>query len=223
MEREAKVSFEFVRLSPTQKGMFGDNVIAELTQNVSDFPTPDVPLPTLTGVNNDLKLKTQQAMSGDKVKIAERNAAEEVWDSTFRKEAEYVQRISDGNKVLIAKSGFPSTDTEVGPLPVPAQATIDGWANKGRGSGIHVEMEPLSNCKGFVFIISNTNLTGNLVIKGDKVKLKEGAGEMDVIFTTKRKVDFTELVSGQLYYLTAFGFNATGVGELANVIEVIAP
>jgi hypothetical protein len=223
MERTARVSFDFIEMTPTKKGMFGDNVIAEMSANAIDFPTPDVPLLTLTAKNDELKLKTQQALSGDKVKIAERNETEDEWESLFRKEAEYVQRIANGNKVLIAKSGFHTTDTEVGPVAVPAQASIDGWANKGRGSGIHVEMEPLSGCKGFVFVISPRNLTGELVIKGDKVKMKEGAGEVDVVFTTKRKVDFTDLNSGQLYFITAFGFNATGVGELANTIEVIAP
>jgi hypothetical protein len=43
------------------------------------------------------------------------------------------------------------------------------------------------------------------------------------VFTTKRKVDFDELNSQQLYYITAFGFNASGVGEMANQVEVVAP
>ena len=223
-ERPAKVSMGFIDYNPTQKGMFGDNVIAEMTAHASVFPTPDVPLPTLIQVNDDLKLKTQQALSGDKVKIQEREVAEQLWESNFRKEGEYVQRIANGSKLIIVQSGYHSTDTESHPVAVPGQPVIEGWANKGKGSGIHVEMQPLADCRGFQFIISTQNITANLHIKGDTVKFSGMADLIiDVKLTTKRKVDFEDLTSGQNYFITAFGFNASGVGELANVIEVIAP
>jgi len=224
MERKPKVSYDFIEFVPTQKGMFGDNVIAEMTAHASVFPTPDVPLPTLIQVNDDLKLKTQQALSGDKVKIQERDVAEKLWDSTFRREGEYVQRIANGSKLIIVQSGYHATDTEVHPVAVPGQPIIEGWANKGKGSGIHVEMQPLADCRGFQFIISTQNIMPNIRIKGDMVQFS-GLAELivDVKLTTKRKVDFEDLASGQNYYITAFGFNASGVGEPANVIEVVAP
>lgn len=221
--REAKVSFEFTEKTPTQKGMFGDNVIAKMTENAADFPTPDVPLATLTTVNDALKLKTQQAMSGDKVKIEERNAAEVTWDDNFRKEGEYVQRIANGDKVLIAKSGYEHTDTDIHPAEIPGQAQIEAWANRGRNSGIHVEMEPLNGCRGLIFFVTSQPLTGKVTIKGDQLKLMAAEQIVDVKLTTKRKVDFTDLVSGQLYYVSALGFNASGVGDMANPVEVIAP
>ena len=223
MERKAKVSLEFTELAPTQKGMFGDNVIAEMTEHSGTFDKPDIPIADLTTVNNDLKLKTQQAMSGDKVKIEAREEAEKVWDDKFRKQAAYVQRIANGSKLIIAESGYLATDTDVHPVAVPAQAVIDAWANKGKGSGIYVEMKPLADCRGFVFVIASQPITNFASIKGDVVKLKEAGAVVDVKFTTKRKVDFDELNSGQTYFVSAFGFNAAGVGEFANVVEVVAP
>ena len=222
-ERPAKVSFGFIDYSPTQKGMFGDNVIAEMTEHSSVFPTPDVSMITLTANNDQLKLKTQQAMSGDKVKIQEREEAEKEWDKNFRKQGEYVQRIASGNKLIIAQSGYHSTDTEVHPVQAPLQAQLEAWGNKGRGSGIHAEIKPLSDCRGFVFIIASKPVNALAVVKGDLLRLKSEGIEMDLKLTTKRKVDFQELNSGQPYYISALGFNATGVGELANVVEVIAP
>ena len=162
-------------------------------------------------------------MSGDKVKIEERNAAELIWDDEFRKEGEYVQRIANGDKVLIAKSGFDHTDTESGPVEIPGQAQVDAWANKGRGSGIHVELKPLDGCRGFIFFVTTQPLTGKLTIKGDQVKLMASEQVVDFKLTTKRKVDFTDLNSGQLYYVSALGFNASGVGDISNPVEVIAP
>jgi hypothetical protein len=223
-ERPAKVSFGFIDYTPTQKGMFGDNVVAEMTEHTTVFPNPDVPLPTLTDINNALKQKTQQALSGDKVKIQERDATEKEWDSYFRKEGEYVQRIANGSKLIIAQSGYHSTDTESHPVAIPAQPQINAWANKGKGSGIHVEMKPLADCRGFQFIVSSQNILSYMNIKGDSIKFN---GPLDVFIdvklTTKRKVDFQDLNSGQTYFITALGFNASGVGEMANVIEVVAP
>lgn len=223
MTRTAKVSFEFSELTPNQKGLFGDNVIAEMTANSTVFPTPDVSLVTLTAVNDALKLKTQQALSGDKVKIQEREVAEREWEDTFRKQAYYVQRVADGSKLVIAQSGFNATDTEVAPVVEPGQAQVEAWANRGRGSGIHVEMAPLSNCRGYVFIIGTQPINNYASIKGDVLKIMNNSSVSDIKLTTKRKVDFDDLMSGTLYYISALGFNATGAGELANTVEVIAP
>jgi hypothetical protein len=223
MERKAKVSFEFTVLNPTQKGMFGDNVIAEMTANSTVFPTPDVSLVELTAINDALKLKTQQALSGDKVKIQEREVAEREWDDTFRKEAYYVQRVANGSKLIIVQSGFNATDTEVAPVAEPGQAQIDAWANRGRGSGIHVEMAPLNDCRGYVFLIGTQPINNYASVKGDLLKISDSSAVGDIKLTTKRKVDFDDLESGKLYYISALGFNATGAGELANTVEVIAP
>lgn len=224
MERLAKVSLDFMKFTPLQKGLFGDNVIAELTDHSAVFATPDVPIATLTTVNDDLKLKTQQALSGDKEKILERDAAEKVWEDKFRKEAEYVQRIASGDKLIIVQGGYHSTDTEVNPVAAPAQAQVQAWANKGYGSGIHAEMKPLADCRGFVFMLANESLNSSWIgVKEDNVNIQAGAPIVTLKLTTKRKVEFDELSSGQTYYISALGFNATGVGEMANEVKVIAP
>lgn len=224
MERVAKVSLDFIVFTPNQKGLFGDNVIAEMTQHSSVFPTPDVPLVALSAANDDLKLKTQQALSGDKVKIQEREAAEKLWDEKFRKEAEYVQRIASGDKLIIVQSGFHATSTESHPVAVPAQAQVEAWANKGYGSGIHVEMKPLADCRGFVFLLAVEPINSNWIgVKGDNVAIQNNMAQLVAKLTTKRKIDFDELNSGQTYYVTAFGFNAAGVGDFANNVIVVAP
>ena len=224
MDRPAKVSLEFVILSPTQKGVFGDNVIAQMTEHALVFVTPDVPLGTLTLVNDDLKLKTQQALSGDKEKILLRDDAEKKWDDTFRKEAEYVQRIANGSKLIIAQSGYNSTVTEVHPATRPDQADLDAWGNKGKGS-IHAEIAPLAKTRGLVYVASpNPIESTSLSLKNGQLRIaKEVAGDMELILTTKRKVDFQGLVSGQTYHIAALGFNTAGVGDISTVIDVVAP
>lgn len=224
MERPAKVSFDFIELTPTDKGVFGDNVIAEMTDHSGVFVTPDISIATLTTLNDDLKLKTQQALSGDSEKILERDAAEVVWETNFRKEAQYVQRIASGDKLIIAQSGYHSTQTEVHPADKPGQADLSAWGNKVKGS-IHAEIKAMAKVRGIVFIASTQPINNtNMSIKNKQLKMSgTTAVEMEAILGTKRKVDFEGLVSGTTYYIAAIAFNAAGPGDISNVIDVIAP
>jgi hypothetical protein len=221
-ERIAKVSLDFIELTPTQKGMFGINVIQEMTGHPLVFPTPDIPLATLESVNETLIGKIQQAMSGDKEKIAERDAAEKVWDTNFRKQAEYVQRIASGDKVIIIQSGYHHTDTEAEPVAPPDAAVLSAWGNKTPGS-IHAEIEPIAKIKGILFIASPQPLAGDLKVINNQVKMSASVTDTEGRLTTKRKVDFEGLVSGTRYYIAVITFNATGTSPVSNIKEVIAP
>lgn len=223
MEKIAKVSYDFIDYNPNDKGLFGDHVIAEMTEHASVFDDPDVPIADLTTVNTALKGKTQEAMSGDKVKIQERDEAEKAWDTKFRKEAEYVQRIASGNKLVIAQSGYHATKTEIHPLAKPATPILQAWGNKGKGS-IHAEILPLADTRGIVFLAAGKGALANMSVDGQIVKVKgQGVDEINALFGTKRKVDFVNLTSGQEYEITAFAFNATGVSDMAAPVSVIAP
>lgn len=224
MERPAKVSYDFVEMTPNKKTLFGDNVVSEMNDHIMVFPMPDVSIPMLESANNDLRLKTQQALSGDKEKIQERDESEQIWIDLFRKEAEYVQRIAGNSKLIITQSGYHSTSTEAHPVEKPAQADLDAWGNKGKGS-IHAEIAPLPKVRGIVFIASQHPINStNLKLKNGQLKIgAEITNEMEAILTTKRKVDFQGLVSGATYYIAALGFNAAGAGDISTVIDVVAP
>lgn len=223
-EKTARVSFGFIELTPTQKGLFGDNVIAELTDHTAEFPSPDIPIATLIAVNDDLKLKTQLAMSGDKERIQQRDVAEKEWNTQFRKQGQYVERIASGSKLLIIQGGYLSIDTEVQPQPRPDQAVLSAWGNKAKGS-IHAEIEPLAKVRGIVFTASTMPVTGqSMSIHNKQLRIVGDTGvQIEAILGTKRKVDFTGLVSGTRYYITALGFNASGPGDISLTVDVIAP
>lgn len=224
MERPAKVSYEFVKLTPTEKILFGDNVIAMMAEHIAVFPTPDVPLLALENANNHLQSKTQAALHGDKEKIEERNVSERVWIGLFREQAGYVQRIAGNNKLIITQGGYKSTSTEANTAKKPVQANFDAWGNKGKGS-IRAEIKNPINARGYVFIASGHPINSNdLKMKNGQLKVSaEVSSAMELIFTTKRKINFEGLVSGQTYYMAALGFNAGGVGPMSTVLNVVAP
>jgi hypothetical protein len=223
-ERAPRVSLEFIRTSPTDKGAFGDNVIAEMNEHSGTFPNPDVAMLVLTATNNDLKKKIQLALSGDKQKIQERDDAEREWNKQFRKQARYVDRIADGRKLVIVQGGFKSIDTELSPVGKPSTPDLKAWGNRSKRS-IHAEVESVKRMKSIIFIAATQPLNNtNLSISKNQVKLAESiAGDKAFILSTKRKVDFEELTSGTTYYIAAVAFNPAGASVMSTVIDVVAP
>lgn len=224
MERPAKVSYEFVKLTPTEKILFGDNVLAMMAEHVAVFPTPDVPLLTIENANDQLRSKTQEALNGDREKILERDGSEQVWIDLFRQQAGYVQRVAGNSKLIITQSGYQSTSTEANAVVRPVQPNFDAWGNKAKGS-IRAEIKEPIHARGHVFVASGHPISGNdLKMKNGQLSVApELSSAMELIFTTKRKVDFEGLVSGQTYYMAALGFNAGGVSPISTIMDVVAP
>ena len=74
-KRILKVSLAFARLVAPNLIVFGRNVVAMMIANAALFPLPDPTLAAVTEAVDDLADKTAAARSGDKVAIADRNAA----------------------------------------------------------------------------------------------------------------------------------------------------
>lgn len=211
-------------MSPTDKYSFGANVIAQLGEHVLEFPTPDISLPVLAAANNDLRLKLQAAIGGDKTCILERNEAEKQWDSLFRKTGQYVERIAGGNKLLITQGGYYSVVTEVQRQARPESPSLQAWGNKVKGS-IHAQIRPLTSARGLVFIASTLPMAELSIrmSKGQLAIVAKADAHVVFIMGTKRKVNFEGLHTGQPYYVAAFAFNAAGMGDITHTIDVTAP
>jgi hypothetical protein len=113
--KKIHVIFDFIKLPVSGKVGKGRNVIVGMTDNVH-FPTPDVPLNTLKDATDLLENRYVAAQNGGKGNTALMHQAEEAWDDLMRKEAMYVERISDGDDAVILSAGF-----NISKQPVPAQ------------------------------------------------------------------------------------------------------
>ena len=99
----------------------GARVIAALTDNVSDYATPNPSVPTLTTEVEKLATLNGQA-KGNKQKKDERDAQALKVYGLLADERDYVNGIAKGDKVLVDKSGFDADKTPEthGIPPVPA-------------------------------------------------------------------------------------------------------
>lgn len=156
--------------------------------------------------------------------ILARNASEKQWDSLFRKQGQYVERIAEASKLIMTQGGYHSVATEVQPLSKPGMPMLQAWGNKAKGS-IHAQIKPLANTRGIVFIVSTVPFS-ELSICMNSAQLEivaKADAHVTFVMGTKRKVDFQGLRTGQIYYVAAFGFNAGGMGDMTPAVDVTAP
>jgi hypothetical protein len=168
--RKVKVVLDFLKFPVSEKIIFYRNVITSLTGNPA-FATPDVSLTNLTTVLTAFEQAEDEASDGARTSIALRNQAEEVADKAFRKEAMYVDRISDGDAAIILSSGF-----HLSKQPEPAQRPLFE-AEAGNNSGeIILTRKAQPGAKSYVwqYCIGSlpVNGAGNWIFAGSSTQSK---------------------------------------------------
>jgi hypothetical protein len=99
------VVLDFLRYSVVEKISFSDMIQLRMGSNPL-FPTPDVPMTTLKANNDALRVAYDAAQKGGKEETLLMHQAEDEWDDVMRKEANYVDRIADGDGAIILNAGF---------------------------------------------------------------------------------------------------------------------
>lgn len=103
--RKTKVVLDFLRIPVIEKIGFYHNVIEKITSNPT-FPTPDVTIADATASVDKLESSYYAARDGSHVAISFMHQCEEETDAVFRKLADYVSRVADGDESKILSSGF---------------------------------------------------------------------------------------------------------------------
>ena len=211
MIRKPSVSMEFKRLSIPEQIVFGQNVHDQMLANAVIFIDPDVPLATLLSVNDDMATKAEEAESGDHSKVAAMRAADKVWDTTFGTQAEYVDRIANGNETIILKSGFTATKSETTPASIPNAPVVSELKVNSLPGSVHVEVEYQQGVKNYLYFFTSTDAPINL--ENNEFSLAQNPGVIGVISNSHRKVDFNNLTSGATLYLSVVAQNTAGVSN----------
>lgn len=209
MIRKPSVSMDFKRLSIPEKVIFGQNVFEQITANAAIFPTPDVDLATLQSKNDTLADTAEAAESGDHAKVSAMNDAERDWDTTFGTEADYVDRIANGNETIILQSGYSATKSETTPASIPnAPVITEAKVNPLPGS-VHVEVEYQQGVKNYLYFFSSTDSPVNL--ENNEFSLAQNPNVIGFISDHHRKVDFNNLTSAVTLFLSVTAQNTAGI------------
>jgi hypothetical protein len=103
--KKIKVLLDFIKFTIIEKINFYRNVNEKMTDN-PNFPNPDVPMAEATIAVNKLEAAQLAALGGDRTAIAFMHKCEEEADEVFRKQADYVNRVGNGDEAILLGSGF---------------------------------------------------------------------------------------------------------------------
>ena len=208
MIRKPAVSLEFKKLKIPEEIVFGQNVHDQMLANAVLFPTPDVPLDTLQTVNDTLKTAAQEAEGGDHSKVAAMYAADKEWDTTFGTEADYVDRIANGNETIILKSGYRATKSETTPAAIPTAPIVTEAKVNALPGSVHVEIEFQQGVKNYLYFFSTVDTPINL--ENNEFSYTANPSVAGFISDRHRKIDFYNLPSGVTLYLSVAAQNNAG-------------
>src|SRR5271170_183362 len=141
-----RVSLSFTGLSDADLDEFASNIIVSLTGNAA-FPTPLVPLATLTTAQSDFHDALVAAAGGGVQLTAVKNEKRAALETLLRQEAAYVQGVAGQNLSTLLSSGFgaASTNRTQSPLDTPTIAELDN----GQTTQLVLKIQPVINARAY--------------------------------------------------------------------------
>ncbi len=198
--RKQKVLLNFIRLTVSQKIGFYRNIIKRMTGNTS-FPTPDVALATATTSIDDLQAAYLAAKDGSRIQIAIRNDKENLVDQLFRKLANYVDRMADGNDTIIISSGF-----EVSSLPGSTSKSELSAKNGSLSGTVKLVAKSIDGAKSYIWQYVKDNLPVN------------GEGWEIAGYSTKASFEVENLDMASKYWFRVAGVTTKGTTDYSSAV-----
>ena len=143
-------------------------------------------------------------------------------DDLSRKQAAYVDRIADGSKVIITSAGFTATDIEPSPVPAPEKPENHKLTHGEQQGTIISDIDTLQRSRGYVTVVKDDPAT-QVVITGDQMAITIGGKQVVIHVSTKRNATITNLSRGTIYFVSKYGFNASGRGPDSDTEDIVAP
>jgi len=165
------------------------HIVEKMTGNIN-FTEPEPALANVTAANNAFVLSIAKAQNGSKEDTVIKNNCRTVLETILKSEADYVQRISNGDEAIILSSGFdvnrrPGT---VGQLDKPTNLTLMPGNNHGT---LWFSCDVVANASFYV------------------IEYTEGPVTADSVWiqttTTKHKLLIEALTSGKQYFFRVAG------------------
>jgi len=127
--KRVKVIISFAGMSIPHFIEFCRKVAGKMATNPNLFPNPDVALSTIATQTNILEIKYNAAQEGGKQQKLELDLAYKTLLETMRSEGLYVERIANGNEIIITASGFECSKQPI--TPNHPDFSVDNTDNEG--------------------------------------------------------------------------------------------
>jgi hypothetical protein len=156
MKTNARVSHAFTRFNSARLIEFIRNFLKLMANNAA-FLDPDPPLDTIETSTDQYQKLVQQALSGDRKIMMARRIFRPSLIVLVRAEADYVQKASKGNPVVLVSSGFAAINPRqpIGPLDPPAGLTLSYTTLSGQ---FRIKFKPVYGARSYsIQIAPNPN------------------------------------------------------------------
>lgn len=220
MEIKVKVSLSFIGYLISKKVMLGQKICKCLETETKPFSNLPIPLETLLQTTNNLGEAEKEAMSGDSVAIEKRNELNDLWNAQFRRTADYVSFIADGNATLIKSTGFACTkDTRhrKGKIEIIDNFLADVKMAKGTAG---VSCKSIKGANGYITIAADEKAVVSL--SGDDIVIEMNGARVHIKVCTQSASTLTDLPSRTAVSISMAAFNSAGLSPLTDV-QIITP
>jgi len=153
--KKVRAVLDFIKLSEASKVQFYRQVIDQLSGNAY-FPTPDVPIADAIAIVDALESALLAASNGGHADKAALYAQATKTENVFRTLVAYVNRIADGDAVIIASSGFHESSQPV-ITSKPMLSVIDG-TNSG---GVKLVAKAIGGAGAYIWQYAKDNPPAN--------------------------------------------------------------
>lgn len=151
-----------------------------------------------------LKLAIEQAAFGDRRKIAERKAEENLLNTNIKRLALAVDQVARGNEDIILKSGFEVKKSNNKPKTLHPPVELK-YKRTNRDGEIWISWKPVPNSRSYV------------------VEYREiGRRKWKSEFTTRSRICFEELTPGKQFEVRVKAIGAKGLSKSSSICRFMA-
>ena len=157
----AKISKDFStgKYADSDLSIKTGHIVEKMTDN-TNFTTPDPALANVTAAKNAFIASIAKVQNGSKEDTVIKNNCRTTLETLLKNEADYVQRVSNGDEAIILSSGFdvnkkPGT---VGQLAKPTTLTLKPGENRGT---LWVSCDVVANASFYEFDYAEAPVTAD--------------------------------------------------------------
>ena len=215
--KKIKVKMSWARATLLQQAGFARGTVTAMTGNTT-FPTPAVALTAMTNAAARLENAWANRNNGVVARDELENAGTDL-DDKLHTQAEYVDKIANGNDDIIHSAGFVSTKpsnerlsriaaTEASTAPVLVPQT---------GGSIKVTVDAVAGARVYCFILVLDGAFNVSIVNG-QLEVAVGTNAI-IINSTKRSATFKNLPAMKPVQVAVATVNSGGVSALSTVVS----
>jgi len=212
MSRKVLVKISWSIKQPLEMASFALGTVSAMTDN-NEFLSPDIDLISMCNAYQKVQIAYGSRKYGIVAKDELNNTKKEL-NNYLHKQAEYVNKVANGNSTIIHNAGFESTSEIRGAGTKPNKAGFVKLTAI-NGGGMKASIAKVNGAINYCFILVSQG-EFNINVVGDEILIPLG-NVVRIINTTKISVLFKGLIPMEMVRVAVVASNAKGNNGISSV------